>query len=204
MEYERLHPSEDPHDDFRYRQRTLQRWRLSMLMSFAVGVMVTMIVYPRVQPCADVRSVANAAASRCPTCPSCPVIDTKKIVTDAVSSAVTSCPKCPACPSCPTTPSTACPACELKCPDPPSPVVAGGSCPPAKSDSDAATAHRSAMLARPLKNIIECKPGQVCARARTSSRLGRLPASRCPAPARPPARLLPTPPSKIPRAPPGR
>ena len=42
-EYERLTMEEGDHDDRRYRQRTLQRWRLSMILSFASGVMVTMV-----------------------------------------------------------------------------------------------------------------------------------------------------------------
>ena len=125
-EYERLTMEEGDHDDRRFRQRTLQRWRLSMLMSFVSGVMVTMVAYPRLQPCPDLMSVARATAARCPACPAYTPPDTNAIVSKAVEQAVSHCPSCPKCPDfpgCPACPSgsgspqsPSCPSCELKCP----------------------------------------------------------------------------------------
>ena len=125
-EYERLTMEEGDHDDRRYRQRTLQRWRLSMLLAFCSGVMVTMVAYPRLQPCPDLQAVARAAAARCPACPAYTPPDTNAIVSKAVEQAVSHCPSCPKCPDfpgCPACPSgsgspqsPSCPSCELKCP----------------------------------------------------------------------------------------
>lgn len=164
-EYERLTMSEghDDHDDRRFRQRTLQRWRLSMLLAFASGVMCTLVVYPRLEPCPDLQAVAKAAAARCPACPMYTPPDTSAIVSKAVEQAVTRCPVCPKCPDfpgCPTCPAAhqcpptqACPSCELKCPQ----------CSVAMPDAEVASRHRKAMLLRPVSgNIIECAPGQDC------------------------------------------
>ena len=110
-EYERLKMEEGDyeHDDRRFRQRTLQRERFSMLLSFLSGVMVTMIAYPRLQPCADLNAVARAAAARCPACPACAQpTSTGDILNAAIEKAVSKCPTCN-CPKCPDFPS--CPAC---------------------------------------------------------------------------------------------
>ena len=151
-EYERLTMEEGDHDDRRYRQRALQRWRLSMLLSFSSGVLVAMVAYPRLQPCPDLHSVM--AVTRCPACPVCLPSDTDAIVSKAVESAVARCPSCPKCPEfpgCPACPATTCPRCDLKCPQlPPRAVL---------PDADVAARHRLAMLARPMRNILECSPG---------------------------------------------
>ena len=65
MDYERVPRSDDPDDERRFRQRTLQRWRLSMLVSFGAGVLVTFALYPRLHPCPKFT---------CPTCPACPAV----------------------------------------------------------------------------------------------------------------------------------
>jgi len=153
----------DDHDDRRFRQRTLQRWRLSMLLAFASGVMCTLVVYPRLEPCPDLQAVAKAAAARCPACPMYTPPDTSAIVSKAVEQAVTRCPVCPKCPDfpgCPTCPAArecpptqSCPSCELKCPQ----------CSVAMADAEVASRHRKTMLSRPISsNIIECAPGQDC------------------------------------------
>jgi 3'-phosphoadenosine 5'-phosphosulfate synthase len=129
---------------FRHRQRTLQRWRVSMLGAFLGGVVVTMLVYPRVLPCqacAPCGTTANIGA----------------VVDDAVKRAVAQCPTCPRCPECPHLNSKecpACPACEITCPK-----QQDASAP---SDAEVAARHRQKMLTRPMVNILECKPGQVC------------------------------------------
>ena len=84
-EYERLTMEEGGYEDRRYRQRTLQRWRLSMLLAFVSGVMVTMVAYPRLHPYPDLQLLARQAAARCPTCPSCAVPDTSAIAAWEVS-----------------------------------------------------------------------------------------------------------------------
>lgn len=132
---------------FRHRQRTLQRWRVSMLGAFLSGVVVTMLVYPRVLPCracAPCGTTANIGA----------------VVDDAVKRAVAQCPTCPSCPECPhlnskeCPPAPACPSCALTCPE-----LQGASGP---SDDEVVARHRERMLSRPMVNILECKPGQVC------------------------------------------
>jgi hypothetical protein len=128
-EYERLTMEEGDHDDRRYRSRTLQRWRLSMVMAFASGVMVTMVAYPRLLPCPDLASsCARAAIARCPVvrCPEPSTLDTSAVVAKAVEQAVSRCPTCPKCPDfpgCPTCPASRdcpptvpCPSCSLNCP----------------------------------------------------------------------------------------
>ena len=40
--------------------------------------------------------------------------------------------------------------------------MAGTNCPAKEEDAVVAGRNRAAMLARPMKNIIECKPGQEC------------------------------------------
>jgi len=158
-EYERLTMEEGDHDDRRFRQRTLQRWRLSMIMSFASGVMVTMVAYPRLQPCPDLTVVAKAAAARCPACPAYTPPDTTALISKAIEQAVARCPTCPkcpdfpGCPACPDgpncPPAPTCPSCDVKCPTP----QLGA---PALPDAEVASKHRAAMLARPMRNIIEC------------------------------------------------
>lgn len=122
-EYERLTMEEGDHDDRRYRQRTLQRWRLSMVLAFTSGCMVTMVAYPRLVPCP---APGLATLARCPACPAAATADTASIVAKAVEQAVARCPTCPKCPdfpgcpicpngpTCPPTP--ACPSCQLNCP----------------------------------------------------------------------------------------
>ena len=114
---------EGDHDDRRYRQRTLQRWRLSMVLAFTSGCMVTMVAYPRLVPCP---APGLATLARCPACPAAATADTASIVAKAVEQAVARCPTCPKCPdfpgcpicpngpTCPPTP--ACPSCQLNCP----------------------------------------------------------------------------------------
>ena len=156
---------EGDHDDRRYRQRTLQRWRMSVVLSFLSGVMVTMVAYPRLSPCANLEKVAAAAAARCPACPSCPTCaapPTDKIISSAVEQAISRCPTCPKCPDFP-----GCPACPPQRECPTCPSCSGGlralAAPSADDDMAAAARHRDAMLARGVgKNIIECAPGQDC------------------------------------------
>jgi len=135
---------------FRHRQRTLQRWRISMLGAFLGGIVVTMLVYPRILPC-----------KACAPCHGAPAANIGAVVDDAVRRAVSQCPTCPSCPSCPglnakeCPPAPACPACELTCPRP-------AAAPAAPSDADVVARHRARMLSRPMLNIAECKPGEVC------------------------------------------
>ena len=87
MDYERVHVSDDPAHDMRYRERTLQRWRMSMFASFIAGVVCTAALYPKLSPCPNASVIAKAAASNCPACPSCPTCaapDTHSIVHRAV------------------------------------------------------------------------------------------------------------------------
>eukprot|EP00325_Prymnesiales_sp_UTEX-LB-985_P032688 CAMPEP_0174729540 /NCGR_PEP_ID=MMETSP1094-20130205/53896_1 /TAXON_ID=156173 /ORGANISM="Chrysochromulina brevifilum, Strain UTEX LB 985" /LENGTH=597 /DNA_ID=CAMNT_0015931663 /DNA_START=47 /DNA_END=1837 /DNA_ORIENTATION=+ len=150
---------EGDHDDRRYRQRTLQRWRLSMFLSFASGALVTMVAYPRIQPCADLNQVARAAAARCPACPACSMPDTSALLSKAVEAAVAKCPTCPKCPDFP-----GCPSCPTsrECPPPVAtpqcPVCqAQMSCPTPEADMVVAARHRETMLSRGVAaNIIEC------------------------------------------------
>ena len=108
MDYQHVHGSDDPHDDLRYRQRTLQRWRMSMLFSFMTGVLLTAVIFPRFNGCPNVQAIAAAAASNCPSCPSntCPVCpacttpDLSSTISRAMSTAVAKCPQAPACPEC--------------------------------------------------------------------------------------------------------
>ena len=151
MEYESLKMDEhEYHDDLRFKYRsTMQRWRMSMLLSFASGVLVTMVAYPRLQPCTDPAVIAQAAASRCAPA------DQGAVISAAIEKAVARCPSCPTCPNnqyCP--PQMPCPACELSCPR----------CDySASNDADVAARHRQTMLSRGVgKNIIECKPGEDC------------------------------------------
>lgn len=162
MEYERVQMDEEGREDLRYRARTLQRWRLSMVMAFACGVLVTVGVYPIVMPCPKVETIAAAAAAKCPTCPACPscaMPDTKRMMSDAISGALAQCPTCAKCPMCPASVSCpTCPDCKLECPK----VATGPGCPEKEDDGLVAGRHRATMLARPLRNIIECSPGQEC------------------------------------------
>ena len=108
MDYQHVHGSDDPHEDLRYRQRTLQRWRMSMLFSFMTGVLVTAVIFPRFQGCPDAKAIAAAAASNCPACPSascpacptCATPDLTKSIAGAMESAVAKCPTPPPCPEC--------------------------------------------------------------------------------------------------------
>ena len=157
-EYERLTMEEGEHDDRRYRQRTLQRWRVSMFLSFAAGALVTMVAYPRFQPCADTSKVATAAASaaaaRCPACPACAMQDTGAIVSKAVEKAVLQCPTCPKCPDFPGCP--ACPA-SASCPTTPQCPPCTTNCPLVEEGAVVAAKHRETMLTRGVAaNIIEC------------------------------------------------
>eukprot|EP00965_Chrysotila_dentata_P018006 597639-Pleurochrysis_carterae.AAC.4 len=119
MEYERVPRSEDPDDERRFRQRTLQRWRLSMLLSFVTGVTITGLLFPRISPCAPQRTVD------CPVCPKFEMPDLAAITSSAAKQAVKHCPVCPQCPNCPSCPSCpptkecqppVCPDCKLQCP----------------------------------------------------------------------------------------
>jgi hypothetical protein len=150
---------DEGHDSWRYKQRTLHRWRLSLVLSFAAGCLITMVAYPQVKPCAKAEVIAELAASKCPSCPSCPScttgMETKRLMSDAIGGAMSLCPKCAGCPGCPD--------CKLECPK----ITPGPGCPQcAEPDSPGvvAAAFRATMLARPMKgsNIIECKPGQEC------------------------------------------
>jgi len=162
MDYQHVHGSDDPHDDLRYRQRTLQRWRMSMLFSFMTGVLLTAVIFPRFNGCPNVQAIAAAAASNCPSCPSntCPVCpacttpDLSSTISRAMSTAVAKCPQAPACPEC-----------KLNCPQAPQcPVPKAGvvtcptcaACPEPPKDTVVVAEARAKMLARPLKNIIEC------------------------------------------------
>ena len=121
MDYERVHVSDDPAHDMRYRERTLQRWRMSMFASFIAGVVCTAALYPKLSPCPNASVIAKAAASNCPACPSCPTCaapDTHSIVHRAVRDAISKCPTCPACPGCKLEcpPSKECPSAPA-CPD---------------------------------------------------------------------------------------
>jgi len=146
---------------------------MSMGMSFAAGILLTLVVYPRVSPC-------PTAATLCPGCPECPKIQlpsTKLIVEEAVAKAVASCPTCPTCAACPAIPecpkaqecpqAPPCPECKLSCPQA-EPCVAPAA-PAAPADAAVVARHRSRMLSRPLNNILECAPGQDC-RAEASNR----------------------------------
>lgn len=113
MEYERVQMDEEGREDMRYRQAMLKRWRLSMFFSFAAGVLLTVCVYRVAIPCADLNSIAEAAASKCPVCTQ---PDSKRLMTEAISGALSECPKCKACPACPSTQCPTCPACKLECP----------------------------------------------------------------------------------------
>ena len=76
-----------------------------MILSFIAGIMVTLIIYPRAQPCPTAKDV-------CPACPRCPTLklpNTQSIVQDAVDKAVAKCPSCPQCPTCPSCPQLSCP-----------------------------------------------------------------------------------------------
>ena len=175
MDYERVHVSDDPAHDMRYRERTLQRWRMSMFASFIAGVVCTAALYPKLSPCPNASVIAKAAASNCPACPSCPTCaapDTHSIVHRAVRDAISKCPTCPACPGCklecppskecPSAP--ACPDCKLECPPQSAPcATSAAACPAAASEAEAASSHRAKMLSKKVSsNIIECKPGQEC------------------------------------------
>lgn len=146
-EYDRLTMGDDDHEFRRDRARTLRRWRFSMFLAFVSGIMVTMVAYPRVQPCASVADVAEAAVKNCPSCPACATVNSRALITEAVESAVAKCPVCPRCPrlnpnkDCP--PQPVCPACNLQCPE--------AKCEKAVQASDGAVAarHRESMLARP-------------------------------------------------------
>ena len=136
-------------DDLRFRQRTLQRWRMSMLMSFVTGILLTVALHPRVLPCPSPTAI----------CPRCNVVN----IEEAMSKAVQGCPTCPACPRCPRCQAPKdhfCPDCKLECPKA-EPCLLHGP-PSTASDADASARHRTTMLARPMKNILECAPGQDC------------------------------------------
>ena len=150
MDYQHVHGSDDPHEDLRFRQRTLQRWRMSMLFSFMTGVLVTSVIFPRFSPCPDAKAIASAAASNCPACPTMPAApDMRGAIASAMQAAVGKCPVC--------TPEAPCPECKLTCPTAPAPVASAGTpCPAAAKDADIVASYRQKMLARPLKNIIEC------------------------------------------------
>ena len=158
-EYERLTMAEEgDHDDRRFRARMLQRWRFSVVMAFASGVMVTMVAYPRISPCADLHKVAAAAAARCPACPACVAGPTDSMIQSAVNAAVSRCPTCPRCPDFPS-----CPQCPATQNCPPAPACPTVSCPagvtPQLKEPDAVVAarHRDQMLSRGVgANIIEC------------------------------------------------
>ena len=149
---------EGDHDDRRFRARMLQRWRFSVVMAFASGVMVTMVAYPRISPCADLHKVAAAAAARCPACPACVAGPTDSMIQSAVNAAVSRCPTCPRCPDFPS-----CPQCPATQNCPPAPACPTVSCPagvtPQLKEPDAVVAarHRDQMLSRGVgANIIEC------------------------------------------------
>lgn len=158
-EYERLTMAEEgDHDDRRFRARMLQRWRFSVVLAFASGVMVTMVAYPRISPCADLHKVAAAAAARCPACPACVAGPTDSMIQSAVNAAVSRCPTCPRCPDFPS-----CPQCPATQNCPPAPACPTVSCPagvtPQLKEPDAVVAarHRDQMLSRGVgANIIEC------------------------------------------------
>ena len=165
---------EGDHDDRRFRARMLQRWRFSVVMAFASGVMVTMVAYPRISPCADLHKVAAAAAARCPACPACVAGPTDSMIQSAVNAAVSRCPTCPRCPDFPS-----CPQCPAMQNCPPAPACPTVSCPagvtPQLKEPDAVVAarHRDQMLSRGVgANIIECSADakddscRMCARAR--------------------------------------
>jgi 3'-phosphoadenosine 5'-phosphosulfate synthase len=151
MDYERVHVSDDSRDEYRYRQQTLKRWRLSMALAFCAGMMVTMFVQPLLQ--------APPPRPVCPSCPSCPaqLPVSDRALEAAAEKAVGKCPSCPKCPRCPKSDCAQpapCPDCRLECP-----AAKSAACPDAAS---VAASQRVAMLTRPLKNILECKPGEVC------------------------------------------
>jgi len=132
MDYQHVHGSDDPHEDLRYRQRTLQRWRMSMLFSFMTGVLLTAVIFPRFNGCPNVQAIAAAAASNCPscpsnscpTCPACSAPDLSGTISRAMSTAVAKCPQAPACPEC----KLNCPA-AVQCPVPKAGVVTCPTCP---------------------------------------------------------------------------
>jgi len=162
MDYQHVHGSDDPHEDLRYRQRTLQRWRMSMLFSFMTGVLLTAVIFPRFNGCPNVQAIAAAAASNCPscpsnscpTCPACSAPDLSGTISRAMSTAVAKCPQAPACPEC----KLNCPA-AVQCPVPKAGVVTCPTCPAcpaAAAEAEVVSSARAKMLGRPLKNIIEC------------------------------------------------
>lgn len=189
MEYERVQMDEEGREDIRYRQAMLKRWRLSMFFSFVAGVLVTTSFYRIALPCVKPEVIAEMAAAKCPVCA---VPDTKMLMSEAISGALSQCPKCKSCRPCPAfDPSSCpvCPACKLECPkvrrlSPIAPEAQGArhevnhiltvvaklvtqaeaasGCPEKEPDAVVAARNREAMLARPMKNIIECKPGQEC------------------------------------------
>ena len=59
MEYERVQMDEEGREDIRYRQAMLKRWRFSMFMSFAAGVLITMAVYHTAVPCPEAEVIAE-------------------------------------------------------------------------------------------------------------------------------------------------
>merc|ERR1719502_1595675 len=98
-EYERLTVDEEGSDGMHaaaFRQRTLMRWRFSMLLSFIVGGLVVAAGYPKVMGCSP---------------------DIDELVAKAVARA-----------------------------------QGGGS----NADGEIAARHRASMLARPMRNIVEC------------------------------------------------
>uniref|UniRef100_A0A7S3WZ06 Adenylyl-sulfate kinase n=1 Tax=Emiliania huxleyi TaxID=2903 RepID=A0A7S3WZ06_EMIHU len=142
--------AEDLPGSYRYRQKTLQRWRFSMFLSFAAGVVVCMIAYPRLLPCKACAPCEKAS----------PPVNVADVASRAAQIAVSKCPACPACPECQHKP---CPACELSCPKiPECPSIAAAPAASQPDDAEVVARHRTKMLARDMVNIAECKPGQVC------------------------------------------
>ena len=165
-----------------------------MFLSFAAGVVVCMIAYPRLLPCKACAPCEKAS----------PPVNVADVASRAAQIAVSKCPACPACPECQHKP---CPACELSCPKiPECPSIAAAPAASQPDDAEVVARHRTKMLARDMVNIAECKPGQALA---ADALLCPAPARAPASPAASPARLLspshppslPHPPSRLPLPP---